>query len=508
MDTKDPSQEFRSNRKQNLICFSLLYFAYGIEQNLSISTLWAYLETLVHPEYIKVWYGLISCSFYLMEIVSGLILSSYVDRSKNLRRVILCCVWLVIIGNVVYILHFSPYYLLLGRIISGLGGGWTPCVIGETNRMYSKKNRSSKVVTLITFLHLSRVVGPGVNILFSGVHFRIASLKVTFANVPGIYMAIFFLGIQAASFFMIRNIQRIDEEQLLAYESFENNLKIESFGVVCGNKQTNGNAVKTESEAKSSNKLNVSVFSNDGNCKEENYTSRKELNSKHRTETKSKLVKRANKDPLSSLKALCLILSYKETLMILFTTALFVFRCTITNMWVPLLVIDDMHLSITYVYLVHLSSAAVFIGSMVPFAMKKFPQKTLFKIYLGFYPLIFVYLACLLGVFLFPLMKPLNASLLVMYIIGAGVTDAGEVLLVSMLSLFLPTSALSRGEGIRVAFSRAATIFGTLLSGVTYSLLPIAIPIIAVMSLVILIAFLVHRESFMNPKPVFETSKH
>ena len=174
--SKDISSSYERNRKYNTIIFCSMFIAVGLEAVLTISTLWAYLSTLVHPENKHVWYGLISCSYYVMDIISSLFLGQYVDRTRNIRLVILCCICFIIAGNLIYVFHFSPYCLLMGRIISGIGAGWRPCVIGETSRMYDRKERSKRLALLISFYNIATTIAPGINIMFTNVRFHIMSL--------------------------------------------------------------------------------------------------------------------------------------------------------------------------------------------------------------------------------------------------------------------------------------------------------------------------------------------
>ena len=78
------SEAFQSQRRCNLVIFCFMFFAVGLESVLTISTLWAYLETLVHPDNSHVWYGLITCSYHIMDAASGMVLSQYVDRTRNI----------------------------------------------------------------------------------------------------------------------------------------------------------------------------------------------------------------------------------------------------------------------------------------------------------------------------------------------------------------------------------------------------------------------------------------
>ena len=102
---------YERKRRYNTIIFCLMFFAAGLESVLTNSTLLAYLKTLVQTKNTHIWYGVISCSYYVMDIFSSFILAPYVDRTRNIRVIILLCICFIIAGNLVYVIHFSPYFL-------------------------------------------------------------------------------------------------------------------------------------------------------------------------------------------------------------------------------------------------------------------------------------------------------------------------------------------------------------------------------------------------------------
>ena len=115
--------------------------------------------------------------------------------------------------------HFSPYLLLLGRIISGMGAGWRPCVIGETSRSYPRDERSKRIAILFISYRIATVIGPGINILFTNVSFQVMSLQVTYANIPGLYASALFFCIQIVSFFKLTNLSLIEDDTFHSAQS-------------------------------------------------------------------------------------------------------------------------------------------------------------------------------------------------------------------------------------------------------------------------------------------------
>ena len=431
-----------------------MFFAVGLEAVLTISTLWAYLSTLVQPENKRVWYGLISCSYYVMDIISSLVLGQYVDRTRNIRLVILCCVGFIIAGNLIYVIHFSPYCLLLGRIISGIGAGWRPCAIGETSRMYDREERSKRLALLISFYNIATTIAPGINIMFTNVRFHIMSLHFTYVNIPGIYASILFLSIQIFAFFKLSNFNDDDK-----YTSEKTPLSEKDF-----------------SDTDKQDDLIEETREDDG---------------KSRSETQSLW------NFLASLGR-CI-----DIMLIFLATFSYQFIEYIMDLWVPILVCNDMKWNYNFVYVIFLVTGVVYIIFIIPVTIKKLSASQVFKVYLFNTSMYIISMASILALFLYPKNMKLDIPLTVCFIVTFGLSATAHTLLISLLSLFLPNSALAKGESTRIFFTRLGTLLGTLLGGITYPFIPIAVPVMIAFRIILYAGFIIRYRSFSDPVPAF-----
>ena len=94
-----------------------------------------------------------------------------------------------------------------------------------------------------------------------------------------------------------------------------------------------------------------------------------------------------------------------------------------------------------------------------------------------------------------------NIGLFVLTVSAFGIVSCAEVLLPSMLSLFLPNNMIAKGESIRILSTRIGTIFGTLCGGVSYPVMPIVALVMIGYIAFLFIVFGIRRKSFSNPVP-------
>ena len=67
-----------------------------------------------------VFYSAITAMFYLSSMVSSVVISRIVDSNRNTRKMMVVCSLVTVVGDLVYMLHFSPYFLLVGKMLAGM----------------------------------------------------------------------------------------------------------------------------------------------------------------------------------------------------------------------------------------------------------------------------------------------------------------------------------------------------------------------------------------------------
>ena len=94
---------------------------YGCEYSAIVLTLYFYLERSVKTDSINVYFSLCMGAMAAMASVSGVLFGRYVDKTRKIRRLVLWCVPVTVVGNLSYTLHFSAWFVVVGRLLCGLG---------------------------------------------------------------------------------------------------------------------------------------------------------------------------------------------------------------------------------------------------------------------------------------------------------------------------------------------------------------------------------------------------
>lgn len=188
--------------------FTLECVMLGMEYSVTFLTLWLYIKEMVNTEQPKLFYSLVASSYLIAAVILSVIIGRWIDRTRKIRQIFLICNTLVILGNILYALHYSPWYLVFGRLISGADGPLRSVISGEVARCYPDSEVMSKFSSMGMAFALGFIIGPGVNFMFTTVDVTIGTWHITYANVPGVYMALLFLFTQICVFFMVHDLSR------------------------------------------------------------------------------------------------------------------------------------------------------------------------------------------------------------------------------------------------------------------------------------------------------------
>ena len=124
-----------------MIMMALHRILFGIQYSNVFATLWIYLTTLVQTKHPYLWYSLISVSFHVSGMILTLMIGRVSDRTRDIRACFLVTTALTIVGNVLYSLPFSIYYVFAGRFISGAIVATRPLVVSEARAALEIRSR-------------------------------------------------------------------------------------------------------------------------------------------------------------------------------------------------------------------------------------------------------------------------------------------------------------------------------------------------------------------------------
>ena len=124
-------EKWKKQRRNTTWVFTVFSFLLGMEYSAVVLTLWYYLKALVHINHVPIYYSVIMVSMALTGTIGNVVFGRYIDKSRNIRRFMLIINMVSIIGNLLYTLHFSVGFLILGRLLCGFNDSITAAVSGE-----------------------------------------------------------------------------------------------------------------------------------------------------------------------------------------------------------------------------------------------------------------------------------------------------------------------------------------------------------------------------------------
>ena len=211
-------ERWKLKRKWTTRCFVLECVMLGMDYSVTFLTLWLYIKTLLDTNYPKIFYSVISASYLLACVLVSMVVGRWIDSSRKIRKTFHICNILVIVGNIVYTLHFSPWLLVVGRLLSGFDGPLRSIISGEVARCYPEEEVLGKFSIMGMAFSLGFIMGPGVNFMFTTVDFTIGYWHVTYVNVPGLYMAALFIITEIVVYFTISDLSREFDLKKATYE--------------------------------------------------------------------------------------------------------------------------------------------------------------------------------------------------------------------------------------------------------------------------------------------------
>ena len=208
MLTGEELEAWKRKRRATMIVTAIHRILFGIQYSNVFSTLWIYLTTLVETDRPYLWYSLISVSFHVSGMILTLVIGRISDRTRDIRACFLVTTALTIVGNVLYSLPFSIYYVFAGRFISGSIVATRPLVTGEVVRVYEEADVLRMLSLTGMCFGLGLTVGPAMNFAFVNFDITIGGLHLTYANAPSLFLSVVFTIQEILMIFFLHNLSK------------------------------------------------------------------------------------------------------------------------------------------------------------------------------------------------------------------------------------------------------------------------------------------------------------
>ena len=187
--TSEKWTKWRRKRKNTVYGFLIICVVGGMDYSIVFATLYIYLTTQVKTDKPNLYYGLIIAVYSCSSTLLGFICGRLIDKYRKMRLYANITLVLQIVGSMIYVIPFSPAYLLVGRFIAGAGDTFSSTCSGETVRLFDSRQATSNLWKIAAAYSVGFALGPGLGILFKNISFDIWFIHVNYTNFVGIFIA-------------------------------------------------------------------------------------------------------------------------------------------------------------------------------------------------------------------------------------------------------------------------------------------------------------------------------
>ncbi|XP_065651698.1 uncharacterized protein LOC101238818 [Hydra vulgaris] len=473
-------EKWLQKRKYTFIAFSIQMIIIGMEYSLTIITLWLYIKEMINTNSPKLYYGLVSVSYMLASTLLSPFVGRLADKSRDTNKAFLICNFLMLSGNVLYSIHFSPFYLIGGRIIAGFGGTLKSIIFSETIRSYVAHETNSKLSILSIMLNFGFMLGPGINFFFKDINFYIGRWHLKDVNFPGLFMGFLCFAMEIVSIITVHDLSKEFD-----YKAFNENDFITN---VVNEVHEQNNIIDDKDlplvQKKSANEkttVNEAV-------PETTVTETDLLLPKH---LKQHTVKKILKELFTNF----------DSALLMFSNFFLAFFFINTDLWLPLLIIEKMHLS-----MVELNISFFGVSGICALMLLLFIWRPISDIKMITFFIISLSGFCIvsLGFIIlsyFPYNKFLNNILCIVYMVSfAGTPIVVYVFFVNTQAKMVNSSILTFVDSIRNSIYSLGAFLAFCFSAFIFDYVEIFGTLYAVIMIVIGILFILRRKHIINPK--------
>ena len=445
------SDTWRKKREGTFISFLLQLFLGGLQTSMIATSLLAYIKYEVKYKDKGFLFGLVGAIFNVIPILFGILLSKCTDRTRKCKECILLCTFVSACGSLLYILPFSPYCLVFGRLLNGFIPITRPIMTSEISRSYESNQLQVKLPQMATMTNLGYGMGPLFALMFTTVDVWVGPLHLSYGNSCGLFLLVLTL-IQL--FVILMFVHNLSEE-------FD--MKSEEVEVAC----TQDNEIQPSEAEPLIDKNEGSVF----------------------------------KTRYSVLAVIGNLTTNLDSMLILVATSI-LYMWTMLYYWgVSVLVIDIMHYKEQLVNIFYIIYSLGM--TMLIFILSKLHLTGKHVFYVGFIlTAIFLLIGACVLIITHSADVIMNKMFLLIFALGAGLSDVGEkFFLIVVFSKMLPTECQGVGESVRLTLRRLFGLVGTYLATVAMMNFRYTYIVMSATVLMLLFGLWSRRKSLYSPKP-------
>ncbi|XP_006821616.2 uncharacterized protein LOC102807499 [Saccoglossus kowalevskii] len=119
-----------------------------------------------------------------------------------------------------YFVGISKYFLILSRLVAGVGSGAGAAIFAQITHTTTDKERTAAISVAMAARQVGLLIGPGLNLFLEHLNFWIGPWHVNALSAPGIFMTVLWILMELLVFFAYYDLPNIEEqEKILATEA-------------------------------------------------------------------------------------------------------------------------------------------------------------------------------------------------------------------------------------------------------------------------------------------------
>ena len=201
-------QTWKHHRTLQFINFCYGAFVIGISFTIYFQTEYFYFKDVMKTKSPDFYYGLSWASLSMSGAMSSVFVSYYSDRTNNIRGICITISIANIIGNILYMLYYSPYIVIFGQFLAGTTAARNVSGAAEISRVYCQSKVSQKISIAVIFSTLGALGGPCLTFFFKYINIEIGNWTLAIGNLPGFFMCIISTVQLFLDYFLLRNVSK------------------------------------------------------------------------------------------------------------------------------------------------------------------------------------------------------------------------------------------------------------------------------------------------------------
>ncbi len=204
MNSNLEKMDFVGKRRRSFCVIFLFTFLGGVEYAVIFPTLWEYLLTLGVPPSRVYYLGLCISALTMTDMAASLVVGRILDRTNKVAPFFLLLNVFQVLSCGIYLLARSPGWVLVSRLVGGLGNVIGVALMTDVCRATSKEERTPILVGFSISQQVGLLLGPACNLFLREINFTLDLgsfvLEVNKLNAPGLFMGVLYVLLEVVVF--------------------------------------------------------------------------------------------------------------------------------------------------------------------------------------------------------------------------------------------------------------------------------------------------------------------